>query len=120
MARFTVSQLGTKATTYSILDLDLLLGSIGTATYDLSSVRLSCKEYADYMTTTYAQNNVFAVTGPLSAQVGLSANGGDPHTIRLEDLPTSSTGLVAGDLYTQTQAQITGSGSSAIKLLCVA
>ena len=120
MSRFTISQLGNKGSSYTILDSDLLLGSIGSATYDLSSVRVSMKEYADYMTSTYAQNNVLAVTGSLSAQVGLSANGGGIHPIRLEDLPTTSSGLQTGEVYTQTVAQIHGSGSSTVKVLCVA
>ena len=121
MARYTVSQLRPKGETYTLLDSDLLLVSTGTATYDLSSVRMSLREFGDYAVTTYAQNRVhgFALQGPLSAQVGLSAHGGAPYTIRLENLPTTSSGLQTGDLYTQTVTQIHGSGGTA-KILMVA
>lgn len=120
MARFTISQLRPKGVDYTLLDSDLVLISTGTATYDLSSVRVSLRELSDYTVTTYAQNRVhgFALQGPLSAQQGMSANGGSSHTIRLEDLPASSSGLQSGDLYTQTGD--TFGGSAAIKVLCVA
>jgi len=123
MARFTISQLRPKGVDYGLLDSDLVIVSTGTATYDLSSVRVSLREIGDYAVTTYAQNRLegFVLQGPLSAQRGLSASsgyGGDSNTIRLEGLATVSTGLQTGDLFTRTAAQLGGSGST--KVLCVA
>tara|TARA_B100001123_G_scaffold401694_1_gene488686 strand:+ start:221 stop:718 length:498 start_codon:yes stop_codon:yes gene_type:complete len=73
MAKFTVSQLDAKPTDYTVLDTDLLLLTIGTSTPFLSSVKVSTKQYADYMTSTYSANNNFTVQGV----IGVSANGGD-------------------------------------------
>ena len=117
-SKFTISQLRARQSSYDIIDTDLMLASIGTATYDLSSVRISAKEYGDYLTTTYT-NNVFSVHGPASAAEGLSAVHATAKTINLQSLPTADTGLQTGDLFTQTKAQILGTGSDATKVLCV-
>ena len=106
-SKFTISQLGTKGGSYEILDTDLAMLTTGTATYDLSSVRVTTKELGDYMTNKYADTNTFAVHGALSGCEGLSAKyTGTGVTIKLEDVPTSSTGLQTGDLYTQTVTQL--------------
>ena len=70
--RFTVSQLRSTGD-YALLDTDLMFASIGTATYDLSSSRITAKEFGDYVTSTYTINNNFILQGV----VGVSANGGD-------------------------------------------
>ena len=49
MAKFTVSQLDAKPTSYTILDTDLLLLTIGTNTPFLSSVKVSTKQFSDYL-----------------------------------------------------------------------
>jgi len=77
-----------------------MFATIGTATYDLSSVRISSKEYGNYLTTTYATNNTFAVHGPLSAAQGLSAVHASGTHVNIASLPTADTGLTTGDLYT--------------------
>ena len=71
--RFTISQLRSTGGSYSLLDTDLLFGSIGTATYDLSSARISAKEYGDYLASTYTTNNKFILSGCF----GIKSNGGD-------------------------------------------
>ena len=119
MARYTISQLGAKSNSYTLLDSDLIVTSVGTATYDLSSIRVSLREYGDYLTTTYSVNNTFTIAGQISAMAGLSAvSPNDSLMIHLSGLPAASTNLQAGDLYTQTAAQLGGSGS--VKVVCVA
>ena len=106
-SKFTVSQLPTRGSTYEILDTDLTILTTGTATYDLSSVRVTTKELGDYMTSKYANTNTFSVHGPLSGAEGLSARHlGSGVTIKLEDVPTSPTNLNTGDVYTQTVTQL--------------
>jgi len=95
------------------------MASIGSDTYNLSSVRLTLRDLGDYFASTYATNNTLAVAGPLSAQLGLSANGVKAHPINFAGLPVTTTGLQAGDLFTQTKAEILGTGSSTQKILCV-
>jgi|7_EtaG_2_1085326.scaffolds.fasta_scaffold41547_2 hypothetical protein len=70
--RFTVSQLRSTGD-YVLLDTDLMFASIGTATYDLSSSRITAKEFGDYVASTYTINNKFMLQGV----IGVSANGGD-------------------------------------------
>lgn len=72
-SRFTVSQLRSTGAAYSLLDTDLMFASIGTATYDLSSVRISTKEYGDYLAGTYTINNKFILSGAF----GIKSNEGD-------------------------------------------
>ena len=72
-SKFAISQLRGKGSTYTILDTDLALLSIGTATYDLSSVRITAKDIGDYVTSTYTTNNKFIPQGVL----GINSNGGD-------------------------------------------
>ena len=48
MARFTISQLDVKPSTYSILETDLLLMSTGTDTPFLSSVKVSTLQLGSY------------------------------------------------------------------------
>ena len=115
--RFTVSQLKTKGAGYTIVDTDLAVLTTGTNTFDLSSVRVSVKELGDYVTTEYAQQNVFSVHGSVSAGQGLSANCLGARTVNIDNVPTSSTGLQTGDVFTQTGAQLGGSGST--KVLCI-
>ena len=74
MATFTVSQLNSKESGYTLQDADLLVASIGSSNADLSSVNFGI-------------------------------------------LATTSTGLQTGDLFTQTGAQLGGSGST--KVLCI-
>lgn len=71
--RFTISQLRPKDSSYELLDTDLVVTSVGTATYDLSSIRISNKEWGNYLTSTYSINNNFMLQGVF----GVSANGGD-------------------------------------------
>ena len=71
--RFTISQLRSTGT-YDLLDTDLIFASIGTATYDLSSARISAKEYGDYLASTYKTNNIFILSGGF----GSISNGGEP------------------------------------------
>ena len=49
MPKFTLSQLDAKPTTYSILDTDLLMLTIGTDTPFLSSVKVSTKQFGAYV-----------------------------------------------------------------------
>ena len=51
MPKFTLSQLDAKPTSYSILDTDLLMLTIGTNTPFLSSVKVSTKQFGDYLST---------------------------------------------------------------------
>lgn len=124
-SKFTISQLGTKGTAYEILDTDLAIITTGTATYDLSSVRVTTKELGDYVTGKYAANNTFAVNGPLSGGEGLSARHlGSGVTIKLEDVPNSASGLKDGDVYTQTVSQVAvamglSDPSDGNKILCI-
>ena len=118
-SRYTISQLKTKGEGYTIVDTDLAVVTTGTATFDLSSVRISVKEFGDYITAGYAQQNVFSVHGSISAGQGLSANCLGARTINIDNIPSSSSGLQSGDIFTQTVAQIHGSGSSTTKVLCV-
>jgi hypothetical protein len=53
----------------------------------------------------------------LSASQGLSACSGGGFSVNLGTLPTSNTGLKTGDLYTQTGAQLGGSGTT--KAICI-
>jgi len=53
----------------------------------------------------------------LSASQGLSACTGGGFSVNLGTLPTSTTGLKTGDLYTQTGAQLGGSGTT--KAICI-
>tara|TARA_B100001123_G_scaffold342653_1_gene388848 strand:- start:399 stop:767 length:369 start_codon:yes stop_codon:yes gene_type:complete len=121
MARYTISQLKSiPASTYNLLDSDLMIASIGSSTYNLSSVRVTLRDIGDYLTSTYATQNTFTVTGPLSSQGGLSAKAAATTPIRLEGLPTSSTGLQTGELYTQTGTQLgISSPGDSVKYLLV-
>ena len=117
-SKFTISQLGSRGSV-DIIDTDLALLTIGTATYDLSSVRITTKEFGDYLTTKYAENNTFSVHGPLSAAEGFTAVYAASTPINLADLPSSPAGLVTGDLYTQEVKDVIGSGVSTDKVLMV-
>ncbi len=97
--RFTISQLRSTGT-YSLLDTDLIFASIGTATYDLSSARISAKEYGDYVTSTYSINNTFTLQGVL----GVSANGGDVATGAAVPLNKHASLFVTGAAETSTLA----------------
>ena len=97
--RFTISQLRSTGT-YSLLDTDLIFASIGTATYDLSSARISAKEYGDYVTSTYSINNTFTLQGVLS----VSANGGDVATGAAVPLNKHASLFVTGAAETSTLA----------------
>ena len=102
MPRFTISQLGAKNPGYVLLDTDLMLVSIGTATYDLSSTRVTLREFGDYLAGEYSSNNTFTVAGQMSAMQGLSAvSPNNELMISLSGLPGSPSDLRAGDLYTQ-------------------
>jgi len=66
-----------------------------------------------------------AVSVGASGSITLTTNTGsvitiDSGTVYISNLPTISSGLGAGALYTQTVAQIIGSGTDARKVLCVA
>ena len=99
--RFTVSQLRTTGSTYDLLDTDLMFATIGTATYDLSSVRVSTKEYATYMLTTYATNNNYIVSG---GHFGIDANGGDVATTAAVPLTNHASLFVTAAAETSTLA----------------
>ena len=99
-------------------DADLLFASIGSSNADLSSVKVSFQQYAEnYIFSQYAINNGITVTGGMSAAAGLSAHDTGVWTINFGILPTASTGLQTGDIFTQTAAQLGGSGST--KVLCI-
>lgn len=118
MATFTVSQLNAKQTDYTVQDADLIIATIGTSTADLSSVRMSFKQFTDlYTVGQYAINNGFSVQSGISALGGLSANHGGVHTVNIANLPTVSTGLQTGDIFTQTAAELGGTGST--KVICI-
>lgn len=120
MATFTVSQLNSKESGYTLQDADLLVASIGSSNADLSSVKMSFQQYAEnYVFSQYAVNNGITITGGVSAAAGLSAHDTGAWTINFGILPTASTGLQTGDLFTQTKAQILGTGSDATKVLCI-
>lgn len=51
MPKFTLSQLDQKPTSYTILDTDLVLLTIGTNTPFLSSVKVSTLQLKDYVTS---------------------------------------------------------------------
>ena len=128
MPQFTISQLKAKDANYSpqgqtgvgFLDTDLLFASVGTNTHDLSSVKISMYQLTqDYILTNLALKHGFTITGNVSAQGGLSANGGTGNTINLGDLPASPTGLKTGDLYTAQVKDVIGSGTSTDKILMV-
>lgn len=75
MATFTLSQLATKESNYTLADADLLLGSIGSNTSELSSVKISLKQFTNqYVLDNYTANNAFIVSG---APFGVNSNGGD-------------------------------------------
>ena len=116
-SRYTVSQLKTKGAGYTIVDTDLAVITTGTSTFDLSSVRITVKELGDYITTEYAQQNVLSVHGSISAGQGLSATCLGARTVNIGSVPSSSSGLQSGDVFTQTGAQLGGSGST--KVLCI-
>ena len=99
-SKFTISQLRAKAGSYTVLDTDMLVASIGTATYDLSSVRMSAKEYGDYMTSTYSTNNNFIVQGVL----GVNSNGGDVATTEAVPLTNHASLFVTAAAETSTLA----------------
>jgi len=118
MGTFTVSQLNAKQSDYTLQDADLLFASLGSNTADLSSVRISFKQYAEnYIFSQYAINNGITITGGVSAAAGLSAHDTGDWTINFGILPTADTGLQTGDLFTQTGTQLGGSGST--KVLCI-
>lgn len=75
MATFTISQLATKEHDYTLADSDLILGSIGSNTAELSSVKISLKQFTNqYVLDNYTANNAFIVSG---APFGVNSNGGD-------------------------------------------
>lgn len=75
MATFTISQLATKEHDYTLTDSDLILGSIGSNTAELSSVKISLKQFTNqYVLDNYTANNAFIVSG---APFGVNSNGGD-------------------------------------------
>lgn len=118
MSTFTTSQLNTKETDYTLQDTDLLLASVGTATADLSSIKMSFQQFAQlYVFTQYALEHGITITGAVSAQGGLSANASGEWTINLKGLATSDTGLRTGDLFTQTETEVAAGGSN--KVICV-
>ena len=115
MPRFTISQLGGKNAGYALLDTDLMLLSIGTATYDLSSTRVSLREFGDYIAGEYSTNNTLTVAGQVSAMQGLSAvSPNNELMISLSGLPGSPTDLKPGDLYTQAGNAIDSAGISVV------
>ena len=118
MATFTINQLNPKEAEYTFEHTDLLLGSIGTSTADLSSVKISFEQFSKlYVFDQYAAKNNLSVNGSISGVMGLSANNQSLRTINFKGLPTADTGLQTGDLFTRTAAQLGGSGST--KVLCI-
>ena len=116
---FTISQLKGKDAGYSIVDSDITFGTTGTSTVELSSVKISFAQIGKYLTTMYPVRNNFHIAGGVSASGGLSADGGVGNIINFKNIPTTSSGLKTGDLYTQTGSQIVAGGSVSIKVLCV-
>ena len=98
--KFTISQLRPKDADYVILDTDLVFTTIGTSTYDLSSVRISNKEWGNYLTSTYSINNKFVLQGVL----GVSANGGDVADGAAIPLTNHASLFVTGGAETSTLA----------------
>ena len=122
MSRYSISQLKAKDANLSIIDTDLQVASLGTNTNEISSYKVSYKQGADYATKTYPVINGFTVASGVSAMLGLSARSDAVgNTIMLDNLPTTSSGLKTGDLFTQTAAQLdtTGGTTSTTKVLCV-
>jgi len=118
MATFTVNQLNTKESAYTLQHTDLLLASIGSTTADLSSVKMSFEQFTQfYVLTQYALTHGITIQGGLSALGGLSANDTGDFTINFQGLPTSDSGLNTGDLFTQTETQVAAGGSN--KVICV-
>lgn len=118
MPRFSISQLEVKDPNLSIVDSDLVVASLGTTTNEISSYKVSYKQSMDYALKTYPATHGFAISSGLSAMLGLSARHTSGNTINIDNLPTTSSGLKSGDLFTQTATQLGGSGST--KVLCVA
>lgn len=116
---FTISQLKGKDPDYRISDSDLVFGTIGTGTAELSSAKISLQQIGRYIIETFPTKLTFSIAGSLSAAAGLSANGGAANPIHFQNIPTSSTGLKTGDVYTQLGSQIVAGGSASIKVMCI-
>jgi|LULG01.1.fsa_nt_gb hypothetical protein len=106
MAQFTISQLNTKDGDYTIQDTDVVMITVGTQTTDLSSVRVSFKQFADWIVETYAANHGVHITGNVACS-GLSAIGSSTETIRFAQLTDNSSSggrtkidaMKTGDIY---------------------
>lgn len=104
MPQFTISQLNDGDSGYTIQDTDLLMITVGTQTTDLSSIKVSFKQFTEWIIQTYVVNHGLHITGNV-AMSGLSAVGGSTAPIRFAQLANDNTGkseidgLKAGDLY---------------------
>lgn len=122
MPQFTISQLNVGDSDYTIQDTDLMMVTIGTQTTDLSSIKVSFSQFADWIIQTYAQNHGLSITGNV-AMSGLSAVGANTGTVRFAELPTENTtagrtainGLKQGDLF----VALSGDSGKETGIVCI-
>tara|TARA_R110002050_G_scaffold300427_1_gene469727 strand:- start:3332 stop:3706 length:375 start_codon:yes stop_codon:yes gene_type:complete len=122
MPQFTISQLITKESDYTIQDTDLMMITIGTQTTDLSSIKVSFNQFAEWIVQTYAANHGLSITGNV-AMSGLSAIGSNDNTVRFAELPTENTAggrtainrLKQGDLF----VALSGDSGKETGIVCI-
>ena len=117
MPRYSISQLKSKDANLSIVDSDVVVASLGTNTNEISSYKVSYKQSMNYVQETYPGTHGFTIHSGVSASQGLSANCHGGFAIHIDNLPTTSSNLKTGEVFTQTAAQLGGSGST--KVLCI-